>query len=62
MDFTQLRTVDSAVLDEWQHLAGTMGETTHGIVNHPDSFHIHLPEYLARIARGFVRPPCWLFV
>ena len=35
VDYTQLGTMDSAVLDEWQHLAGTMWETTHVIVHHP---------------------------
>ena len=42
VDFTQLRTGDSAVLDEWQHLAGAMRETTRLIVSHPGSFHIHV--------------------
>ena len=57
VDYTQLGTMDSAVLDEWQHLAGTMREKTHVIVEHPGSFHIHLPQYLAWMARGFVGPP-----
>ena len=55
-------TMDSAALGEWQHLAGTMQETTHVIVHYPGSFHIHLPQHLARIARGFLGPPYWLFV
>ena len=62
VDYTQLGTIDSAVLDEWQHLAGTIRETTHEIVQHPGSFQIHLPHYLAWMARGFVGPPYWLFV
>ena len=62
VDYTQLGTIDSAALDEWQHLAGTTRETTYVIVQHPGSFHIHLPQYLAQIARGFVRPPYWSFV
>ena len=53
VDYTQLGTIDSSVLDEWQHLAGTMRETTHEIVQHPGSFQIHLPHYLAWMARGF---------
>ena len=57
VDYTQLGTMDSAVLDEWQHLAGTMREKTHVIVERPGSFHIHLPQYLAWMARGFVGPP-----
>ena len=35
---------------------------THVIVHHPGSFHIYLPQYLARMARGFVGLPYWLFV
>ena len=62
VDYTQLGTIDSAVLDEWQHLPDTMWETTHVIVQHPGSFYIHLPQYLARMARGFVGSPYWLFV
>ena len=62
VDYTQLGTIDSAVLDEWQHLPGTMRETTHVIVQHPRSFYIHLPQYLARMARGFVGSPYWFFV
>ena len=62
VDYTQLGTIDSVVLDEWQHLAGTMREITHVIVQHPGSFHILLPQYLAVMARGFVGPPYWLFV
>ena len=62
VDYTQLGTIDSAVLDEWQRLVGTMRETTHVIVQHPGSFHIHLPQYLTRMARGFVGLPYWLFV
>ena len=38
VDYTQLGTMESAVLDEWQHLAGTMREKTHVIVEHPGSF------------------------
>ena len=44
VDYTQLGTIDSAVLDEWQHLPGTMRETTHVIVQHLSSFYIHLPQ------------------
>ena len=62
VDYTQLGTIDSAVLDVWQHLPGTMRETTHVIVQHLSSFYIHLPQYLARMARGFVGLPYWLFV
>ena len=62
VDYTQLGTIDSAVLDEWQHLAGTVRETIHVIMQHPGSFHIHLPQYLARVARGFVGAPYWLFI
>ena len=43
VDYTQLGTMDSAVLDERQHLAGTMRETTHVIMHHPGGFHIHFP-------------------
>ena len=43
VDYTQLVTMVSAMLDEWQLLAGTMWETTHVIVHHPGSFHTHLP-------------------
>ena len=53
VDYTQLGTIDSAVLDEWQHLPGTMRETTHVIVQHLGSFYIHLPQYLAQIGKGF---------
>ena len=62
VDYTQLGTIDSAVLDEWQHLAGMVRETIHVIMQHPGSFHIHLPQYLARVAKGFVGAPYWLFV
>lgn len=62
VDYTQLGTMNSTVLDEWQNLAGAMRETTHVIVHHPGSFHIHLPQFLARMARGFVEIPYWLFV
>ena len=62
VDYTQLGTIDSVVLDEWQKLAGTMREITRVIVQHPGSFHILLLQYLARMARAFVGPPYWLFV
>ena len=63
VDYIQLSTMDSAVLDEWQHLAGTMRETTYVIgIIYAGSFHIHLPHYLARMARSFVGPPHCFFV
>ena len=57
LDYTQMGTTDSTVLEEWRYLAGTMRDTTHVTFHHPGSFHIHSPQYLARRARGFKGPP-----
>ena len=59
--YTQLGTMDSAVLDEWQHLAGTMRETTH--VTHETHVVVETTHitylYTIRVVFTFICPNTW---
>ena len=56
MDYTKLGTMNPAVFDDRQHLAGLVRDTNHVTALRVGIFGIDLPQYLTR---GLAGPPHW---